>query len=442
MMEQSPRTQPTPYTKAVLIAAVVHSLLVAGWLVWLLTVRHSVEKSEVLLCNLAWQWRHGVFPFTPLSGFPVFVNPYGPIYTWLCHLLPWPAEHPYLGGRLVSLLSTVGVSAILYALCSRRYGGPRAGLVAAALYLTSRAAIEYGAIYRIDLLVTLFSVAGFALAVEARDRRMLLAAAFVLALAVHTKSSAIAAPVALTIWLWSRDGRRAIWFGGWWLAFSAIGLLLIEWRTGGVYLDHNKLLVLQWSRPLDMLARPFGPSLLWIVAFGVGVARLQQEDHGALAAERGWFLWSLGICALTSVNRGGSWNYLLEPYAAFAVLTVGVLSRAQPVNERRPWLPLLLLAHVLVSLVHTGVLLQKQVRVLAEYETRLAVIKADLAPKIRAGERIAVTSSDPAKDALLLLNAGSPLDLMWPERELAQRLAAEALANGQVDEVIDTLDRW
>ncbi len=191
-----------------------------------------------------------------------------------------------------------------------------------------------------------------------------------------------------------------------------------------------------------MLARPFGPSLLWIVVFGLGVSRLTREDHGALAAERGWFLWSLGVCVVTSVNRGGSWNYLLEPYAAFALLTAGVLSRAQPVVERRPWLPLLLLSHFVFSLVHTGILIQKQTTVLADYAPRLAALEAELAPKIRAGERIAVTSSDPAKDALLLLDAGSPLDLMWPERELAQRIAAEALARGQIDEVIDTLDRW
>lgn len=432
----------SPYTRPILIAAVLHSLLVLGWLAGLLTVRHSVEKSEVLLCNLAWQWRHGVFPFTPLSGFPVFVNPYGPIYTWVCHLLPWPAGQPYLGGRIVSLASTIGVSLMLGWLGARRYRSWPAGVVAAALYLTSRAAIEYGAIYRIDLLVLLFSVAGFVLAVESKGRAGLWLAALLLACAVHTKSSAIAAPVAGTIWWWRQDRRHAVWFGGWWLALSALGLALIEWRTGGTYLDHNQLLVLQWTRPFDMLARPFGPSLLWIAAFALGVSRLTAEDKDALAAERLWFLWSLGVCALTSVNRGGSWNYLLEPYAAFALLTIGVFARARPVAERRAWLPLLLLAHFLVSFIHTGLLLRTQLTAWQAYAPRLAAIEADLAPRVRAGERIAVTASDPAKDALLRLGAGSPIDLMWPERELAQQLAAEALARGQVDTVIDELDRW
>ena len=434
-----------PWTTLAAVVAGLQTVAILGWFGWLLTVRHSVEKSEVLVGNLAWQWHHGVFPFTTLDGFPALVNPYGPVYLWLNKVLPWVTGHPYLGGRILSLISTVGVMAILGWLAARRFGGWPMGSLAAALFITARPAIEYGAIVRIDMMVTLFSIAGIACALEAKGRGGLVAAALCFALALHTKSSALAAPVAAGLFLWRRDRRDAVWFAGWFVALTLAALLAMERLSHGQYLSHNALLEIQWTRPFDMLARPFGPSILWVLAFAVGVARLTPDDHRDLAPERLWFVASLLMCAVTSVNRGGSWNYLIEPYAAWALLTAGVLHRAAESPKEPParaWIPRLVLAHFLLSVVFTAALLSSQHKLLAAYAPRVAAAEAELAPEIQAGQRIAVTASDPAKDALLLLDAGTPIDIMWPQRDIAEGTAKRALDNGQIDRVIDELDRW
>lgn len=403
----------------------IHALLIfsvwAGWL----RLPHLGPGEVVFVANAAACWKSGHLPYTRFTEIPACWSPYGPVFQGICALLPMPDWNPYLAGRLVSVAAFAGATAVVV-VWGRARGSLAGGILAALLLLTGRAVFAYAPVYRVDMLTSFLSAAGFAAVVLDRRPAVTWLGIAALAAAFDTKLTAIGAPAAAVLCLWPVDRRRAITVAVGWLVLALLSLGLIQWASHGAYLydvgiisDTKKLL-----KGLEIaLLRPLENSLFWIAGLGFSLWLLGRPALRALLPELCYLGVFLLITIATGSKPGASWNYLMDPYLGLALLTAGViplLRRREPENVRdhsrtlalphprtAPESRLLLvpagalLAQTLFAfpfshfVIHTEVM-KRHPNAERDFERA----RAALAPQIRPGANIAALT-DAGMDALL-----------------------------------------
>jgi hypothetical protein len=114
-------------------------------------------------------------------------------------------------GRLISLLSAVVCAACVGALAAERRHNLATGVLAGLLLFAFGfpGEIPWFALYRVDLLGVALSLGG----IVAQSRGRVVLAGVLCGLALLTKQTFFAAPVAGFVWLWFTDRRAALMFG-------------------------------------------------------------------------------------------------------------------------------------------------------------------------------------------------------------------------------------
>jgi hypothetical protein len=299
---------------------------------------------------------------------PYLVVNYPPVYLICSALLADLLGSTLLAGRLVALAATLG-SVVALALLQLQVAGSvrrRWPALLALLFLTVPVVREWSVLMRVDLLGVCLGLWG--LVVVSGGRRVDLAggpaplraglAALLLLLAIYTKPSLLAAPLAAGGWLaWqtlrAQPGRRAGPFSTL-AAFSIVlslggGLLfaLLEGASGGWFALHAVAAnANRWEADLALgfwqeqlrLRWPLLPAAL----IGAGLL-LRRYRHGADPVQRLWLpLLYLGGGTLTALGVGkvGAYsNYFIEFYAGLIWLAgVAVMLAFSLHRERRRWL--------------------------------------------------------------------------------------------------------
>ena len=261
---------------------------------------------------------HGLYDPKRWSEPPYSVNLYGPVYY---HLGAWAAglvgAGPSLApGRTLSLLSLVLALAALWRIQRRLLGLSRSdALLGVLLPLGYLPLVVFAGQYRVDVFAIACELWGLVLAVQ--GGWCLVAAPVLLVLAVYTKSTAVAAVLALGVWwLTLRRVREVavvsagcLILGGAWLvalsllsdgAFtrSVFGFNALPYSIGGL---------------LQAAQQAFGGGLLPVAA-GVAVALLVGAEVDAEARLLALYLLTALAMALATVGRvGANFNYFIEP---------------------------------------------------------------------------------------------------------------------------------
>jgi hypothetical protein len=290
--------------------------------------------------------------YPPPFALPLTVTAYTPLYYllvgWLQRL---SGDTGYTLGRLVSVVAALG-SAVLLAWSVRSVVGRwSAGWLTAGLFLTQNLIVLlWASTHRVDLLGLCLTLCGLALATAGRTT----AAALPLVLAVLTKQTYLAAPVAVCLLLWPRRGATlrflGLYVGG---VLVAVGISVV--LGGGSFVWHT---ITANANPLDFeyFARMLGAFLQFNalpLCLAAGLFAFRERS-----AERLWRAYFLvtGVLTLATIGKiGASSNYWLELSAAIAVL-IGILVgrlAADPV-ARAPFastgLPSLVLASLLMAI--------------------------------------------------------------------------------------------
>jgi len=344
--------------------------------------------------------------FHPVDDYPMVHGNYPPVF-----LLLSAAGLRLLGPDLavtrgLSIASTVGVMAVVYAIVRQRWRDRALALCAALLVVAPWFVVTWAPLGRVDMLACLFSVAGLWLFAHegAGWRRWASAACFVLG--VFTKQTALLAPAAAVLSL-MRDPegrRRAPGF----LLFFAVpaGMLLLALvvATRGEAWTHLVTYTAAADYSLTALRRA-GETFLVTAGPLLAVVLLALGASSPLLATRDLpfvLYWLLNLGALvTTAKAGAAQNYLIEPWLAtvlLAALSLGALHERSPDIFR--WWPAVMLVAAAVALAtdHDLARLQRPIRnpgLATEYRSLDQAIEATAGPILSENLSVLVRKGKP-----------------------------------------------
>lgn len=277
---------------------------------------------------------HGLYTRPTLEFIPFF---YPPFYFYLSAALARVIGVGFLPLRLVSLLSSLVLFAFTYRLVRRETESRVAGWVAvgmfAATYRLGGAWLDLARVDSLFLVLTLAGVYAVRFGVSAYSWPL---AGILLALAALTKQTAAFMAAPLAVYAIGVDWRRGITFA---VAFSVVlggATLLLDWTSGGWYLQY----VLYLPERIQALADI--PSAIWQrnifgplpIAFGMSTAylitRLTRLDRTALFY--GPLLVTFVAAAWASGRHSGAYSNVFIP--AHLALAIGM---ALGFAEWREW---------------------------------------------------------------------------------------------------------
>jgi len=397
---------------AVLLALLAAAGLLVAWqllprlglFVWVsaASLRYSwvIDAAEAVNIQSAYTISQGHDPYgTDPNGF--IATPYPPVYLALAALWLRLGGLALFGGRAISLAATCAVAALAGYLVARETGQRSAGLLAGLLFLACGPTIVWAAFYRQDLLALAFGLAGLAWLARWPHGPWVYGALVPFVLAVYTKQSALAAPLAGCLYVLWRDRRGGLRFALACAAALALPLVPLDlathhgfWRQ--VVADHALWQFDSFQRHLQRLVS-YHRYLLALAALGFALLlRLRRPSLLVTYAP---------LAAGTIVGSGvvgANNNHLLEPLLASCIL-VGVLVGLCAARWRQPSAAALLVATLLLLAVQ----LPQLGAVGAWYDTTLlpSAMRAErltqVTELVRQGQGEILTD-----DSFLLLRAG------------------------------------
>lgn len=283
---------------------------------------YDLDNSEGFILYQSVRIAQGEFLYPPLDAAPYLVDNYPPAYPIVGAIGVKLFGVSFAWLRAVSLISTLLTAVLLGVWTRQKTRSGSASLLAGLIFLSFYHVYQWGALARVDALGLLFCVA--ALVVFERNRRWELTIPLLL-LALLTKQSFFAAPMAIACCLALFDWKRAINFM---IALAASSLLI--WAC---------ILVLSggraWNHLVTYNANAFYWTDVWInfrywiwmyTVWGcaplavllMDAKRIRSNDEGATPLLF-WFTLGAILEALLCGKIGSAPNYFLALVAAASV---------------------------------------------------------------------------------------------------------------------------
>jgi hypothetical protein len=286
-----------------------------NWL-WAVVLRGPILYGEGAVAHAAILARtqdEYSFPTFSLGTGPIFAAAnYPPLYFHLAAI----GEDPFLTGRVVSVIATLGV-AVLIALRARPAGVLVAATIALA-WIASVPVMNWGAAVKPDPVALALTVG--AVTLLARDRPAHALAGALLAAAVLAKPTALLPAVALFVYVARRDpvsALRGLGAG----ALTTAALFLVTYPPD----EAMRLHVIEWnSLPwrAELLAGLLVVALL-VLAVPIATAVATRAVGGVLGA---YLIGAVGVLLLGG-REGSTINYFLDLSAALALIASSVAPR-------------------------------------------------------------------------------------------------------------------
>lgn len=234
-----------------------------------------------------------------------------------------------LFGRIVTLVSLLGIAALAY-LWNRRLGlSPMLAILAAAFYLSFPNLIPWAVTARPDFPALFLCFLAIYWAAFGRGNISTSLAAISAALGFLMRHNAVAAPVAIVLWLLkTRRWKHAALFCSVWAAVVGVTLLpferssheLVQLNLSGAKFGPFAFTYIRevLSKLLEAPGQGFVVALLALGGFGLLESWKQRDQRNGLLTI--YVVVSLGFAILGSAAAGAGVNHYLEPALALAVL--------------------------------------------------------------------------------------------------------------------------
>ena len=302
-----------------LLIFLVHNLTV-------LIFQYPLDYGEGPLLDQALRVVQGkpLYPIN-LDQAPYVITNYPPIFILLNAFFVWIFGPSLLIGRLISFISTV-LSAIFIGLIVGVVGNRKSklpALAAASIFLIIPYVLEWASLFRIDMLGLMFTLCGLFLVIRyPKSKKAVIISTIIFIMAAFTRQSfGFAAPLAASIWLFTRDKRQLPLLI---LMYSLGGLILfglINWLTKGGFFFHiitANVNPFNWQTVTNFVRDIWFkmPVLVILSLIFLVLGWKYTQTYPFLAP----YLIAGSIASLTIGKIGSNVNYLVELSAGFSLL--------------------------------------------------------------------------------------------------------------------------
>ncbi len=326
---------PGPWTKTEVesfLRRIVPATALLTCLLWaplILPSHHSWDDAEPEVLNNAYRLSRGEPLYHGVTSPPWVLSPYTPLYHILLAGLLRVADLSYWPARVISLLATAALVAALAVLARRWRGRAQEGLWAASLLLMVPALLYNAGRVHPQMLAVALSVWSFTLFESPRPLCAALLSPLLAVLAVYTKQTQLALPLALSLWLAWKDRRRLVAFA------ATVGLLLLAplpWLQAwshGAFLDNvlgKNLLPYHAAQLPGVLIHHAG---VFFPFLGLALSRLITRGRARSLEPIDFYLLVVGLVTVPSLGRAGAFGQwvveLLVVCTLFLLRTGGLL---------------------------------------------------------------------------------------------------------------------
>ncbi len=384
---------------------------------------YQLDYGEGIVLWFARQIAQGHSIYKGLSGFPYASSNYPPVSMLLAAAMMSVLGDGYTAGRLLNFASALIVAALIYRIVRAETRDVRAGMLAALFFIGSTYIYHWVPLFRADLVGLAFTLAGV-YAIGSWEKRQPMAdnrqqtrlvtrqygrsverpsvATLLFLLALYTKHTLIAAPIAAFFAIFLRDKRNAIAFAA---VLGAIGggiYLALDYATHGAFtfglIESNATVFLPGQLAALVLNFAITFPILLLLAAWEWIARVSERQFGVLEA---YAITALATSAFA--GRVGAWeNYFFEAIAAACIFTGFALRRLSSPLATRPLaltLPILLLAQlglmwsdhdprIAASLIAEDLPANQRLAAVLAH-TRGTVISEDMGALVTSGKEVA-----------------------------------------------------
>lgn len=195
----------------------------------------DVDNSEAFLVYQGARLAQGQFLYSPIDRFPYLVDNYPPVYPAVIALGFLVGDTNFAWPRLVSLISTCFIALIVSLWTLRRTQHRAAALLSGLVFLSFYHVFDWGALARVDALGIAFAM--FGLYWFDRNRSWKLSLFFFL-LALFTRQTLFAAPLAVLGSLWLVSKRNAVVYLGLLVGIGSTLFVILIGITQGEAWNH------------------------------------------------------------------------------------------------------------------------------------------------------------------------------------------------------------
>lgn len=178
----------------------------------IITFPYELTSGEGLLLRDAVNIRNGQPMYTDVNEYPYIVSIYPPVFPLVAALFSHFTGISLLTTRLVSVISTLCIAFLIFSIVYKLTREIFIALFSGVVYISSLFVYQWSVFGRIDTLAILFSIASVAAVVIKPDRASISMAAILCTLSLYTKQTAIAAPIAIFLYLFIQHRHLSYYF--------------------------------------------------------------------------------------------------------------------------------------------------------------------------------------------------------------------------------------
>lgn len=296
--------------RAVPVAAV---LCVLGWCYVSVRANFSWDDAEPEILNYAWRLVNGKSIYNGIDSAPFEFAIYPPIYIWILAFLLKFSGLSFLPAKLITFLSAISIGWATVRI-GRAYGKSLQTAIWASFLLFLFPAFLYNSVRaHVQMLAVAFSIWSLVLFLRNRKTETLILSPLLAALAIYTKQTQVALPLAVVTCLLIRDRRRLVPYAGLCGIFCIIPLIWLQKATNGFFLlDTVQLARLSYSfREIPLVfVHHAGPAFIFIGIASLALwRRIRDGNWDVLDCYLGWTF----IVTLISLGRPGAHGqYVVE----------------------------------------------------------------------------------------------------------------------------------
>lgn len=304
------------------------NILIRGYeIVFALTTRSILGYVEGTWMYLSKNWE---YMFHPISQDPYLVTNFPPLFPVLVGLLDRVLQNVFVTSRLIVIIASIGTAVLLAGAVYHETDAMTGSATAAALFFLSPIIATYG-LFRVDVLGVFFATAALYCFITKEGYPQIAWPVFFSLLAMYSKHSLLAAPVAIFVTLLLRgQHRRALLFGVT-LGSTGLGILAaLTFVTDGQAWLH---LVVYNSNEYNIGGLLLtGRSFLTEHAILVVVAAftILHRDRFGVPTVLLVFTIAAGAVSLLSGKIGAGTNYFIEFIVGAAALSGLLVSSVAP----------------------------------------------------------------------------------------------------------------